>query len=80
MIIPNWNGESLLPVCLGSLRRQSFQDFELILALSPQCSDRDCAGFGLLSIGRCTAKRDFLLRTANGACVPIERRGWEHFR
>lgn len=31
VIIPNWNGESLLPACLGSLRRQSFQDFEVIL-------------------------------------------------
>lgn len=31
MIIPNWNGESLLPACLGSLRRQSLQDFEVIL-------------------------------------------------
>lgn len=31
VIIPNWNGEFLLPACLESLRRQSFQDFEVIL-------------------------------------------------
>ena len=31
VVIPNWNGESVLPVCLASLRGQSFQDFELIL-------------------------------------------------
>lgn len=31
VIIPNWNGESLLPGCLSSLRRQSFREFDLIL-------------------------------------------------
>lgn len=31
VIIPNWNGESLLPACLDSLRRLSFQDLEVIL-------------------------------------------------
>jgi hypothetical protein len=31
VVIPNWNGEAHLPRCLASLRRQSFQDFELIL-------------------------------------------------
>jgi len=31
VVIPNWNGESLLPVCLASLQSQSFQDFEVIL-------------------------------------------------
>ncbi len=31
VVIPNWNGESLLPRCLESLRSQSFQEFELIL-------------------------------------------------
>jgi GT2 family glycosyltransferase len=31
VVIPNWNGEALLPRCLGSLRQQSFQEFELIL-------------------------------------------------
>jgi GT2 family glycosyltransferase len=32
IIIPNWNGVVHLPTCLGSLRRQSFADFEAIVA------------------------------------------------
>jgi GT2 family glycosyltransferase len=31
VIIPNWNGENLLKVCLSSLRRQTYRDFELIV-------------------------------------------------
>jgi GT2 family glycosyltransferase len=31
VVIPNWNGERFLPACLGSLRRQSFEDFETVL-------------------------------------------------
>lgn len=31
VIIPNWNGESLLKDCLKSLREQTFTDFEIIL-------------------------------------------------
>ena len=31
VIIPNWNGRRHLKVCLESLRRQSYQDFEVIL-------------------------------------------------
>ncbi len=31
IIIPNWNGEKLLPACLDSLKRQSYQDFEIIV-------------------------------------------------
>jgi GT2 family glycosyltransferase len=30
-VIPNWNGERFLDLCLTSLRRQSFRDFETIL-------------------------------------------------
>jgi len=29
VIIPNWNGERLLPVCLDSLGRQEFRDFSI---------------------------------------------------
>ncbi|MGD8969515.1 MAG: glycosyltransferase family 2 protein, partial [Anaerolineae bacterium] len=32
IVIPNWNGVGHLPTCLESLRRQSFQDFEVIVA------------------------------------------------
>lgn len=30
-MIPNWNGEHFLELCLSSLKRQSFEDFETIL-------------------------------------------------
>ncbi len=32
MVVPNWNGEKLLSTCLGSLRRQSFEGFEVVIA------------------------------------------------
>jgi GT2 family glycosyltransferase len=31
VVIPNWNGERFLDLCLGSLRRQTFSDFETVL-------------------------------------------------
>jgi len=31
VVIPNWNGERFLSTCLGSLRRQPFEDFETVL-------------------------------------------------
>jgi GT2 family glycosyltransferase len=31
VVIPNWNGERFLEVCLGSLRAQAFRDFETVL-------------------------------------------------
>ncbi len=31
VVIPNWNGERFLDICLTSLRRQSFEDFETVL-------------------------------------------------
>jgi GT2 family glycosyltransferase len=31
VVIPNWNGKRFLSSCLGSLREQSFEDFEIIL-------------------------------------------------
>ncbi len=31
VVIPNWNGERFLKLCLGSLRDQSFRDFETLL-------------------------------------------------
>lgn len=32
IIIPNWNGAEHLPVCLASLRQQTFRDFEVLVA------------------------------------------------
>ena len=31
VIIPNWNGEHLLPACLDSMRRQTYRDFEAVV-------------------------------------------------
>jgi GT2 family glycosyltransferase len=31
VVVPNWNGERFLELCLSSLRKQSFSDFETIL-------------------------------------------------
>ena len=32
VVVPNWNGERFLETCLSSLRRQSFENFEVVLA------------------------------------------------
>jgi GT2 family glycosyltransferase len=32
VVVPNWNGEKLLSTCLDSLRRQSFEGFEVVVA------------------------------------------------
>ena len=31
VVVPNWNGERFLSTCLGSLRRQTYGDFETVL-------------------------------------------------
>jgi GT2 family glycosyltransferase len=31
VVIPNWNGERFLEICLGSLRTQTFRDFETLV-------------------------------------------------
>src|SRR5829696_1348305 len=31
VVIPNWNGERFLSTCLGSLREQSFKDFDVVV-------------------------------------------------
>jgi GT2 family glycosyltransferase len=31
VVIPNWNGERFLSTCLGSLRKQSFEDYDVIV-------------------------------------------------
>jgi GT2 family glycosyltransferase len=39
VVIPNWNGERLLDLCLRSLRNQSFQDFETIVVDNDSTDD-----------------------------------------
>lgn len=31
VVIPNWNGEAILPTCLDSLRAQTYRDFEVLV-------------------------------------------------
>jgi len=39
VVIPNWNGERLLDLCLRSLRNQSFQDFETVVVDNDSTDD-----------------------------------------
>jgi GT2 family glycosyltransferase len=39
VVIPNWNGRKLLPVCLESLRQQSFKDFLVIVVDNASTDD-----------------------------------------
>jgi GT2 family glycosyltransferase len=39
VVIPNWNGERFLKVCLTSLREQTFKDFETILVDNASTDD-----------------------------------------
>ncbi len=39
VVIPNWNGRDLLDTCLSSLKRQIYQDFEIIVVDSGSTDD-----------------------------------------
>ena len=39
VVIPNWNGERLLDLCLRSLRNQTFQDFETVVVDNDSTDD-----------------------------------------
>lgn len=39
VIIPNWNGQRFLPVCLGALRRQSYAAHEVVLVDNASTDD-----------------------------------------
>ncbi len=57
MVVPNWNGEKLLSTCLGSLRGQSFEGFEVVVADNGSTDDsvalvaRDFPEVRVLSLG-----------------------------
>ncbi len=42
VVIPNWNGEAILPTCLDSLRSQTYRDFE-VLVVDNASTDRSRA-------------------------------------
>lgn len=56
------------------------EDFELIVVLPPNASPSACARLGLHRIGQMTDIREFRLARPDGTWVPLEQRGWEHFR
>jgi GT2 family glycosyltransferase len=39
VIIPNWNGQRFLPVCLEALRRQTYRSFEVVLVDNASTDD-----------------------------------------
>ena len=56
------------------------EDFELIVVLPDGVSPGEFEPLGLRSIGRIEESAGLFSREADGRRIPIERRGWEHFR
>lgn len=56
------------------------EDFELIVVLASDAPAELCGKLGLLWLGEITAGCELTLRRADGQRVPLEIRGWEHFR
>jgi thiamine-monophosphate kinase len=56
------------------------EDFELIVVLPPDARSVDYAPLGLRPLGSIEAAEGLYLVEADGRRIPIERRGWEHFR
>jgi thiamine-monophosphate kinase len=60
------------------------EDFELLMTLDPHAAGQLLADQPLdvpiACIGEITEAKDYLLQAEDGAVVPIERRGYDHFR
>jgi thiamine-monophosphate kinase len=56
------------------------EDFELIAVLPPDLPPQDFEPLGLRTIGRIEQPTGLFLQESDGRRLPIERRGWEHFR
>jgi thiamine-monophosphate kinase len=56
------------------------EDFELIVTVPPAVPEPRCRALGLRPLGRLQAEPGLFLREGDDTCVPIPRRGWEHFR
>lgn len=56
------------------------EDFELIVAVPPTISDESCRDIGLTPVGRMIPEQECSIELSGGQIVPVEKRGWEHFR
>lgn len=56
------------------------EDFELIVVLPPSTGLREHERLGLVPIGQIDMAEGLFLLEADGRRIPVERRGWEHFR
>jgi len=56
------------------------EDFELIVATSPETDMEAARRLGLLPLGEITAQQQLLLRERDGRTRELEIAGWEHFR
>lgn len=55
------------------------EEYELVVTVKPRLWDRAIENVPLIEIGRATEKKTLSLRKGKRA-IPIEARGWEHFR
>ena len=56
------------------------EDFELIVALSPDVSAGECERLRLIPLGRVTDQAGVFIEEPAGGREPLPIRGWEHFR
>ncbi|CAG0946694.1 partial PGL/p-HBAD biosynthesis glycosyltransferase, partial [Anaerolineae bacterium] len=80
VIIPNWNGARLLPVCLNALRQQTCRDFETIVvddASTDESRELIARDFPEVRVVALTPNRGFApavnegIRTARGAVIVL---------
>jgi thiamine-monophosphate kinase len=55
------------------------EEYELVVTLKPESFERVCKKVPLIPIGRVTAEKPLVLETRRKK-IPIEARGWEHFK
>jgi len=56
------------------------EDFELIVVLPREADVHRCRSLGLLPLGEIVMDQGLWMQRPDGGRVPVERRGWEHFR
>jgi thiamine-monophosphate kinase len=55
------------------------EEYELVVAIKPELFEKVSKKVPLIPIGHATAEKSLVLRT-RGKEIPIEARGWEHFK